>query len=113
MAGRRYRMKESYEPKLISKPPFPQDLTSAPPFPQDLTVDALKAEMVRARIKFPDNRHLLAALVEEVGELAKAILQDQGDDQIEREGLQVACVALRIVEEGDSAFQDKNWDTSL
>lgn len=73
---------------------------------EDLTIDALQAEIVKARLKFPGNRFLLAALTEEVGELAKALLQKKGEDVIVREAIQVACVALRIVEEGDGSFND-------
>lgn len=70
------------------------------------TLAALDTEVGRARGKFPGNRFLLAALTEEVGELASAILQRQGPDEVRKEALQVACVALRILEEGDSAFSD-------
>lgn len=69
-----------------------------------LTLDAISAEVCRAREKFPGNRLLLAALTEEVGELAKAMLQDRPSDEIRREAIQVACVAIRIIEEGDSSF---------
>ena len=68
------------------------------------SLDALKAEVMRARTKFPDNAFLLAALMEEVGELAKAYLQRQGTIRIKNEAVQVACVAMRIFEEGDSTF---------
>lgn len=67
--------------------------------------DALDGEIVRARVKFPGNRFLLAALTEEVGELARALLQRKPDDAW-REALQVACVAMRIFEEGDATFAD-------
>jgi NTP pyrophosphatase (non-canonical NTP hydrolase) len=62
---------------------------------------ALDQEIMRARTKFPGNRFLLAALVEEVGELAEAIAA--GDKSaIYREAIQCACVAVRIAEEGDA-----------
>lgn len=67
------------------------------------TAYALEQEVVRARQKFPGNRLLLAALVEEVGELARGLLE--GTNWRE-EALQVACVALRIYEEGDATFQE-------
>lgn len=70
------------------------------------TLEELKLEVIRARTKFPDNALLLAALMEEVGELAKAYLQRQGNVSVQREALQVACVALRIYEEGDSTFDN-------
>lgn len=70
----------------------------------DTSLRALAAEIEAARAKFPGNRFLLTALVEEVGELAKALLQNQHPEEIEREALQVACVAIRIIEEGDATF---------
>lgn len=66
----------------------------------------LSAEVQRARAKFPGNRLLLAALTEEVGELARAYLQREGRERVRREALQVACVAMRIFEEGDATFDD-------
>ncbi len=72
--------------------------------PEALTVEAVKAEVIKARLKFPGNNHLLAALTEEVGELAQALLQGKSRDEVEKEAIQVACVALRIIEEGDAAF---------
>ncbi len=66
----------------------------------------LLCEIASARLKFPSNRHSLAALVEEVGETAQAFLQGQGSDRIRAEALQVACVAMRIYEEGDCAFDE-------
>ena len=68
------------------------------------TLALLQDEVARARAKFPDNRHLLAALTEEVGELARAYLDAEGPNRVRAEAIQVACVALRISEEGDSAF---------
>ena len=66
----------------------------------------LDDEVNGARKKFPGNRFLLAALTEELGELAQAYLQKQGRKRVRKEALQVACVAMRIYEEGDSAFDD-------
>lgn len=70
----------------------------------DETVKALAAELCRARAKFPGNRHMLAALTEEVGELAQALLQGKPRAEIVKEALQVACVAVRLIEEGDASF---------
>lgn len=64
----------------------------------------LADELIAARAKFPGNRLLLAALTEEAGELAKALLQRAGREKIQHEALQVACVAMRIYEEGDATF---------
>lgn len=68
------------------------------------TVSRLHAEAARARKKFPSNRFLLAALTEEVGELAQALLQGEPIKRVQAEALQVATVALRIFEEGDATF---------
>lgn len=70
------------------------------------TIAAIVAELKRARAKFPGNRFLLAALTEEVGELAQALLQRKSKEEILREAVQVACVAIRIAEEGDGSFAD-------
>jgi hypothetical protein len=72
--------------------------------PEQATLFALIAEVASARSKFPDNKHLLAALTEEVGELAEALLQVQGTERVRAEAIQVATVALRIFEEGDASF---------
>ncbi len=69
--------------------------------PDVATLLALTSEMIRARNKFPGNRFLLAALTEEVGELAQALLQRK---PFQLEALQVAGLALRIFEEGDAIF---------
>lgn len=67
--------------------------------PKQETLEALALEIERARDKFPSNRHLFLALVEEVGELSKDLLE--GNPGWREEALQVACVALRLYEEGD------------
>ena len=64
------------------------------------TVHELFAEVDRARAKFPSRRFRLAALVEEVGELAEAIVA-RDSVRIHREAIQVATCAMRIAEEGD------------
>lgn len=67
-------------------------------------------EVVRARNKFPSNNKLLAALMEEVGELAAAMLQRKSEEEVKKEAIQVACVAIRLLEEGDGDFSNFNWD---
>lgn len=63
----------------------------------------LQKEVNRARVKFPQgpeqNGRLPLALQEEAGEVAKAILNDEGIERIRAEALQTACVAMRIYEE--------------
>lgn len=66
----------------------------------------LDTELVYARTKFPGTRFLTVALMEEVGELAKALLQKKPPEEWMGEALQVACVAIRIYEEGDASFED-------
>lgn len=74
------------------------------------TMQDIMDEVKKARSKFPDNHKLLAALMEEVGELAQAYLQDKPLEEIYKEAKQVACVAIRIMEEGDADFENKNWE---
>ena len=63
----------------------------------------LKAELQRARQLHPDNQVLYTALGEEVGELAKALLEEE-PERIYAEAVQVACVACRIATEGDATM---------
>lgn len=72
--------------------------------PSHQTVGDVASEVVRAREKFPDSKHLLAALLEEAGELAKAMLEGETNEAIRKEAIQVACVAIRIAEEGDTDY---------
>lgn len=68
------------------------------------TFGAIGKEVKNAREQFPSNEKLLAALVEEVGELAQAMIEDDGT--AEEEAVQVAAMAIRLIEEGDSDFED-------
>ncbi len=61
------------------------------------TIAALQSEVALARIKFPKPDGLVPALCEEVGEWAG----ETDPAKRRRELLQVACVALRLFEEGD------------
>lgn len=63
----------------------------------------IAAELKAARKKFPNPEHLFAALTEEVGELAKALL-DEPAQAVYDEAKQVATMAIRIMEEGDPTF---------
>lgn len=69
-----------------------------------LTLEALQREVRACRTKFPGNRFMLAALTEEVGELARALLQRAPREKVINEAIQVATIALRIAEEGDVIF---------
>ena len=72
-------------------------------YANDESLMEIDNEVFRARQKFPGNRFLLTALMEEVGELAQAILQ-RDEVAITKEAIQVACVAVRIMEEGDPVY---------
>ena len=72
------------------------------------SLELVRQEVIRARNKFPHSKHLLAALTEEVGELAQALLQSGNSERSKEEAIQVACVALRIIEEGDREFDGSN-----
>jgi hypothetical protein len=72
----------------------------------ELSIADLNHEVAFARHRFPGNALLLAALFEEGGELAKELLQRGGRERVRKEALQVACVAMRIYEEGDATFSD-------
>lgn len=76
---------------------------------KDSTRTNLEAEMRRSRRNYPENNAMLAGLMEEVGELARAFLEQQGgggalSGDVYTEALHVAAVALRIAEEGDAQF---------
>lgn len=68
-------------------------------------------EADKAVSKFPDSVHSLAALMEEVGELAQAMLHCEYEPQkhtpgsIRSEAIQVAVMAMRIATEGDRTFE--------
>lgn len=68
-------------------------------------------ELGHARDEFPGNKHILAALTEEVGEVAEALLDNESLLNIEvdsrdvyEEAVQAACVAARLATEGDHSF---------
>lgn len=70
------------------------------------TLTLISNEVERARRKFPGAADLTVALMEECGELAQATLKcDQ--ENIIKEAIQVAAVAIRIIEEGDSTFKNR------
>jgi hypothetical protein len=64
----------------------------------------VRAEVRKARAKFPGANKNLAALVEEVGELAKAML-DEDNVRVWQEAVQVAAMALRCATEGDHSLK--------
>lgn len=60
----------------------------------------IRMELKRARAKFPSSDACVVALMEEVGELAKACL-DESPERIREEAVQTAVMALRVVLDGD------------
>jgi len=62
----------------------------------------VKAEITRARAKFPGDNLTTIALMEEVGEVAKAAL-DESPEALRKEAVQVACMAARMALDGDSS----------
>lgn len=65
----------------------------------------VREELKRARGKFPSPQCSFVALTEEVGELAKALL-DEPVDRIEAEAIQVAVMAIRVGTEGDPSIHE-------
>ncbi len=79
------------------------------PTTSDTQVDnCLRAELDFAREYFPSSQYLLAALVEEVGELSQALIDhargDQTQEKVFEEAIQVAAMAIRVAMEGDLSF---------
>ena len=69
-------------------------------------INEINTEWRKALRKFPENRNLTVALMEEVGELARAELHKQ-PEEIKKEAVQVIVVALRIYTEGDGSIEDR------
>lgn len=72
--------------------------------------EEISSELERARAKFPAPNLNMTALAEEVGELAQALLHTRyggrcaGWDNIRKEAVQVAVMAIRVALEGDSSI---------
>ena len=73
----------------------------------------IKAELSRAREKHPTNGDMLPAVVEEVGEVTQALMEQKREghkgissEEIYKEAIQVAVTAIRLAVEGDSNFPD-------
>ncbi len=66
-------------------------------------------ELKRARAKFPSSNLSMAALTEEVGELAQALLKWRAGklswDAVVGEAIQVSGMAQRVAVEGDISFE--------
>ncbi|MDG3759960.1 hypothetical protein L5C70_07185 [Pseudomonas aeruginosa] len=65
-------------------------------------LDEVRAELLRARSKFPGDRIMTIALAEEFGELCKAVL-DEPAANVRKEAVQTAVMAARVVLDGDGS----------
>lgn len=71
--------------------------------PERELADAILAELRRARAKFPGDNVTMLALMEEVGELAKATFEESREN-VRKEAVQVATMAMRVVLDGDATL---------
>ena len=78
----------------------------------DQLLHEIAAELDRARTLFPGRYVTFAALVEEVGELAKATFE-QSRASVRKEAVQVAVMAMRMVLDGDHTFDEWRRDHGL
>lgn len=68
-------------------------------------IHAVDAELSRARVMFPRASATMAALTEEVGELAKALM-DESPERVRQEAIQVIVMAIRVITEGDESLAE-------
>lgn len=68
-------------------------------------VGEILSELGRARAKFPGDNVTMLALMEEVGELAKATFEESCAN-VRKEAIQVACMAMRVVLDGDATLNE-------
>lgn len=61
---------------------------------------AIRSELKLAREKFPGDNVTMLALMEEVGELAKATFEEPRIN-VRKEAVQVAVMAIRVILDGD------------
>lgn len=69
-----------------------------------MVMNEIAAELARARAKFPGKNVTLAALMEEVGELAKATFEEPRA-AVRKEAVQVAVMAIRMILDGDETYE--------
>jgi hypothetical protein len=71
----------------------------------DAFLAEVRAELMRARAKFPGDRIMTIALAEEFGELCKAIL-DEPSANVRKEAVQTAVMACRVAIDGDGSVNE-------
>lgn len=69
----------------------------------DQLIRDIRNELLRARTKFPGDNVTMLALMEEVGELAKATFEEPRAN-VRKEAVQVAVMAIRVVLDGDATL---------
>lgn len=73
----------------------------------------VEIELRNARAKFPSSVLSMAALTEEVGELAQALLKWRAGklswDAVVGEAIQVSAMAQRVAVEGDVSFENAEY----
>jgi hypothetical protein len=89
-------------PREGEEVPVPQRSAAVVLDEADFFLSEVKAELSRARAKFPGRRIMMLALAEEFGELAKALLDDS-PASIRREAVQTAVMAARVAIDGDES----------
>lgn len=72
----------------------------------------IREELSRARAKFPGRNLTLVALMEEVGELANAAM-DKPREEVFREAVQVAVMAMRVWLDGDHSVEYRREQNGL
>ena len=73
---------------------------------------AVSDELRRARAKHPSSRVTFTALVEEAGEVAKALMDEDGF-RVREEAVQLAAMAVRLVLDGDDSLQSFRKEVGL
>jgi NTP pyrophosphatase (non-canonical NTP hydrolase) len=70
---------------------------------EEIVMTEIAAELARARAKFPGANVTMLALMEEVGELAKATFEESRA-AVRKEAVQVAVMAIRVILDGDATL---------
>ena len=85
----------------------PVDFPNPPEFDEQVEqfLEEVRAELIRARMKFPGDRLMCLALAEEFGELCKAVL-DEDSGNVRKEAVQTAVMCARVVLDGDGSVTD-------
>ena len=77
-------------------------------YPKPETMEAIRQEVYRARVKFPSKNGRLQAFHEESLELVRAINDKEGLDRVRGEAVQVAATMVRLIEELDEESPEMN-----